>query len=213
MAARVSTAMALTVALHEVDGADAAQCRFVERAIGRLQEAVADPGFFPAVARADYLETRWTPLHGQWRALAGEQIAELIGGGIERGSEADRVLEFAFELADLPGPESGRPALGSTSLGCQPIRTARWFVDRCAAAGDAVNLASHFMHEWMHLAGFFHWPDNMARGDAAYVVGRLVRETLEPRHVAEIDPAITALMHDRETDCGCRGNPAGGVKV
>jgi hypothetical protein len=69
------------------------------------------------------------------------------------------------------------------------------------------------MHEWMHLAGFFHWPDNKARGDAAYVAGRLVREMLEPRHGGEIDSAITELMHDRETDCGCRGNPAGGVKV
>jgi hypothetical protein len=123
------------------------------------------------------------------------------------------VLEFAFELVDLPGPESGHPALGSTLLGCLPIRTARWFVDRCAGAADAVNLASHFMHEWMHLAGFFHWPDNKARGDAAYVVGRLVRETLELRHGAEIDASITELMHDRETDCGCRGNPEGGVKV
>lgn len=205
--------MALTVALREVRGADAAQRGFVERAIERLREAVADPGFLPAVARADYLETRWTPLHGQWRALTGAEIADLIGGGIERGSEADRVLEFAFELTDLPGPDSGHPALGSTSLGCQPIRTARWFVDRCAVAGDAVNLASHFMHEWMHLAGFFHWPDNKARGDAAYVAGRLVRETLEPNHGGEIDASVTALMHDSETDCGCRGNPEGGVTV
>jgi len=205
--------MALTVALREVDGADPAQRRFIERAIGRLQEAVADPGFLPAVGSADYLETRWTPLHGQWRALSGAEIADLVGGGIERGSERDGVLEFAFELADLPGPESGHPALGSTALGCQPIHTARWFVDRCAGAGDAINLASHFMHEWMHLAGFFHWPDNKARGDAAYVVGRLVRETLEPTHGVEIDDSITALMHDRETDCGCRGNPEGGVRV
>jgi hypothetical protein len=205
--------MALTVALREVRGADAAQRGFVECAIGRLGEAVADPGFLQAVASADHLETRWTPLHGQWRALTGPEIADLIAGGIERGSEPDGVLEFAFELADLPGPETGHPALGSTALGCQPIRTARWFVDRCAGAGDAVNLASHFMHEWMHLAGFFHWSDNKARGDAAYVAGRLVRETLEPRFGAEIDASITALMHDRETDCGCRGNPAGGVMV
>jgi hypothetical protein len=205
--------MALTVALREVRGADAAQERFVGRAIGRLQEAVGDRGFLPAVVCADYLETRWTPLHGQWRALSGAEIADFIAGGIERGSERDGVLEFVLELADLPGPESGHPALGSTSLGCQPIRTARWFVDRCAGAGDAVNLASHFMHEWMHLAGFFHWPDNKARGDAAYVVGRLVRESLTPKHGGEIDASITELMHDRETDCGCRGNPEGGVRV
>ena len=203
-----------SVALHEVRGADEAQRRFIARAIGRLGEALADPGLLAAVADAAYVETRWTPLNGQWRALTGAEIAQRIAAGIERGTDpGDATLGFAFELADLPGPETGHPVLGSTALGCQPIHPARWFVDRCRAAGDAINLASHFMHEWMHLAGFYHWPDNKARGDAAYVVGRLVRETLELRYPGEADAAITELMHDRETDCGCRGNPEGGVKV
>ena len=205
--------MALTVSLREVRGADAAQRAFIERGIARLGEAVGEPGFLAAVAAADYVETRWTPLHGQWRTLTGAEIAARIAAGTERGRADDGVLEFAFELVDLAGPETGHPVLGATALGCQPIHPARWFVDRCREAGDAVNLASHFMHEWMHLSGFYHWPDNKARGDAAYVVGRLVRETLAAKYGAEIDPAITALMHDRETDCGCRGNPAGGVQV
>ena len=206
--------MAPSAILREVQGADAEQRRFIESAVARLGEALADPRFLPAVARAAYVETRWTPLHGRWRALTGAEIAARIAAGIERGSDpGDGVLELAFDLADLPGPDSGTTVLGSTSLGCQPIHTARWFVDRCLASGDAVDLASHFMHEWMHLSGFYHWPDNKARGDAAYVVGRLVRETLEPTYGADIDPAIVALMHDVETDCGCRGNPEGGVKV
>jgi hypothetical protein len=203
----------LSVILREVQGVDAAQRAFVERAIGRLGETLADPGFLPAIARAEYVETRWTPLHGQWRALTGAEIAARIAAGTERGSAPDGVLEFAFELVDLDGPETGHPVLGSTRLGCLPIHPARWFITRCAEAGDMVNLASHFMHEWMHVAGFYHWPDNKARGDAPYVVGRLVRETLEPRYGHEIDPSITELMHDRETDCGCRGNPDGGVRV
>lgn len=205
--------MALIVVLRAVEGADAAQRCFIERGIGRLGEAIANPDFLPAVSRADYVETRWSPLHGQWRALSGQEIAARIAAGTERGSDPDGVLEFAFALVDLPGPETGHPVLGSTALGCLPIHPARWFIDRCAQAGDTVNLASHFLHEWMHLSGFYHWPDNKARGDAAYVVGRLVREMLEPKYAAEIDPAITGLMHDRETDCGCRGNPEGGLAV
>ena len=205
--------MALTVRLLGVEGADSAQSSFIERAIARLGEAVAAPDFLWAIAAASYVETRWTPLHGRWLALTPAEIAERVAGAAERGKTSDGVLEFEFALADLPGPESGSIVLGRTALGCQPIHPAKWFVDRCRAAGDAVNLASHFMHEWMHLCGFYHWPDNKARGDAAYVVGRLVRETLEPRYEAEIDPAITELMHDIETDCGCRGNPEGGVRV
>ena len=61
--------------------------------------------------------------------------------------------------------------------------------------------------------GFYHWPDDKAREDAPYVVGRLVRETPSPMYGDEIDPTITELMHDVETDCGCRGNPEGGVKI
>jgi hypothetical protein len=205
--------MTLKVVLHGVSNATAPQRAFIARAIARLGEAVANPAFLAAIARADYVETRWTPLHGRWRALTGPEIAERIAGGLERGRQADGVLDFEFALQDVPGPESGKTVLGGTALGCQPIHPARWFVDRCIAAGDAVNLAGHFMHEWMHLSGFYHWPDNKARGDAAYVAGRIVRETLAPTYPAEIDPDITTLMHDVETDCGCRGNPQGGVKV
>ena len=203
-----------SVRLGEVRGASEDQRRFIARAIARLGRALASPGFLEAVARADYLETRWTPLHGRWRALGGAEIAARIAAGVERGSDpGDGAIDLSFELADLPGPECGRPVLGGTALGCQPIHPARWFIDACMRAGDSVNLASHFMHEWMHVSGFYHWPDNKARGDAAYVVGRLVREALEPKFGGEIDPALTALMHDVETDCGCRGNPEGGVKI
>ena len=205
--------MNVSAALGDLRGASAAQRRFIERAVARLGEALANRGFLPAVEAADYVETRWTPLHGQWRALTGPEIARRIAEGIERGTKRDGVLDLSFELVDLAGPESGHQVLGSTLLGCQPIHPATWFVERCREAGDAVNLASHFMHEWMHVSGFYHWPDNKARGDAAYVVGRLVREMLTPKYGAEIDPAITALMHDGETDCGCRGNPQGGVMV
>lgn len=199
--------MALTFRLHEVRGADPGQQRFIERAASRLGEALADPDLLPAIERAQYVETRWTPLHGQWRSLTGTEIAERVAAGLERGTEVDGIVDLSFELVQLPGPESGRQILGSTALGCRPIHPAAWFVDRCREAGDAINLASHFMHEWMHVSGFFHWPDNKARGDVAYVVGRLVREALEPKYAGEIAPSITALMHDVETDCGCRGNP------
>lgn len=206
--------MGVSLVLGHLGGASAAQRRFIERAITRLGEAVANPDFLRAVACADYVESRWTPLNGQWRSLTGDEIAARIAAGLERGTDpGDGVINLSFELIEMPGPESGRQVLGSTALGCQPIHPATWFVDRCAQAGDAVNLASHFMHEWMHLSGFYHWPDNKARGDAPYVVGRLVRETLSPKYGDEIDPTITELMHDVETDCGCRGNPEGGVKI
>ena len=195
------------VSLHSLTGANPAQAAFVARAIARLDEALAAPGFRAALARADYTATCWSPAKGPGCALTAADVAERVAGGCERGSAPDATLDLALNLIDLPGPASGRQVLGSTLLGTLPVNTARWFIDLCAGAGDAVNLASHFAHEWCHVSGFYHWPDNKARGDVAYVVGRLVREMLEPRYASEIVPAITTLMHDRETDCGCRGNP------
>ena len=68
--------MIVSAILRAVEGADAAQRRCIERAVARLGEADADAGFLPAVAGADSVETRWTPLHGQWRTLSGPEIAD-----------------------------------------------------------------------------------------------------------------------------------------
>ena len=202
--------MTLATKLHALTGATPAEAAFVDEAVALLGEAVGDPGFLSAVVEADYVATRWAPAAGPSRSFTRTQIATRIGEGRERGAVADQTLDLSLDLIDLPGPESGRQVLGRTALGTLPIHTARWFVAWCMAAssgrGDPVNFASHLMHEWCHVSGFVHWPDNKARGDTAYVVGRLVREALAPNHGDRIDPAITALMADVETDCGCRGN-------
>lgn len=201
--------MSIAVKLSALEGANAEQGVFVRRAVERLGEALASPGFLRQIEEAEYIETRWAPADGRWRSLTPGEIAARIAAGCERGGAADRAIDLSLDLIDLPGPESGKKVLGSTALGTQPVHTARWFVDLCAERGDTVNLASHLMHEWCHVSGFYHWPDNKARGDTAYVVGRLVREALEARYRNEIDPEITALMHDVETDCGCRGEVEG----
>lgn len=210
MAWALTGTMPLSVKLHALDGATPAQAAFVAEAVALLEEAVSDPRFLGAVVGADYIDTHWSDAQGGTRVFTVAQIATRLGEGRERGTAADQVIDLAFTLADLPGAEGPPRVLGSTALGTLPISTARWSVDRCMAAnegaGDPVNLASHFLHEWCHVSGFFHYPDNKARGDTSYVAGRLVRETLAERHGARVDSAITALMADRETDCGCRGN-------
>ena len=201
--------MTIAVALQTLDGANPRQDAFVRRAAERLREAVARSDFLARIEAAGFTETRWAPESGPWRAFAPREIAERVRAGCERGTEPDGTIDLWLELIDLPPPSSGKQVLGSTALGTTPTRTARWFVDFCAERGDAVNLAGHLLHEWAHVSGFYHWPDNHARGDTAYVLGRLVREALEDRHADEIDAEITAMMHDIETDCGCYGEVEG----
>ena len=201
--------MSITVALQTLDGANPRQDAFVRLAVERLAEAVAQPAFLARIESAGYTETRWAPEQGRWRALTPQEISARVREGCERGTEPDGTIDLWLDLIDLPPPSSGKQVLGSTALGTTPSRTARWFVDLCAERGDAVNLAGHLLHEWAHVSGFYHWPDNRARGDVAYVLGRLVREALAERYSAEIDAEITAMMHDLETDCGCYGDVEG----
>jgi hypothetical protein len=87
-----------------------------------------------------------------------------------------------------------RPTVGSTTLGRNPVRTGYWFINAAAQRSDAVSVARHMMHEWLHIAGFYHYPNNSARGDVPYALGDLVREILSNRTVreaAETDPALT----------------------
>ena len=35
------------------------------------------------------------------------------------------------------------------------------------------------MHEWLHVAGFIHFPNNSARDDVPYTLGKIVREILK----------------------------------
>ena len=201
--------MTIAVALQTLEGANPRQEAFVRRAVERLAEAVARPDFSARIESSSYTETRWAPEKGRWRALTPAEIAARVRAGCERGTEPDGTIDLWLELIDLPPPSDGKQFLGSTALGTTPSRTARWFVDLCAERGDAVNLAGHLLHEWAHVSGFYHWPDNRARGDTAYVLGRLVREALQDRHADQIDAEITAMMHDIETDCGCYGEVEG----
>lgn len=113
-----------------------------------------------------------------------EQVWKIIQCGIERPPTGSATGDREIDLQVLLVPKR-RPTVGSTVLGKFPIRTGYWFVNSAIASNDAVSLARHMMHEWLHVAGFFHYPSNSARGDVPYKVGELVREIAkELRHEA-----------------------------
>ncbi|MBB3991596.1 hypothetical protein [Croceicoccus naphthovorans] len=194
--------MTVDVCLHEVTGATEAEDRFIRDSVVLLRTAVSSAGFGASVRNADYGFSGWQSLHGGVRDMDGDAIWERIVHGRECGKTADHTLDISVSVEDLETPESGHAVIGRTRLGTLPIRSARWFVAQCMDAGDRVNMAAHLMHQWMHVSGFVHAPENTGQ-DAPSVLARLVRRALESDYGDEIDAKVTALLTLDTTDCDC----------
>ena len=190
--------MSVDVQLHAVIGASEVEERFVKDSVLLLREAVSGPGFGASVRQATYGYTGWCGL-GETREMTGGQIWERIVTGRECGSTADHALDLSLEIVAMD-------QIGRTSLGTLPIYTSRWFFERCVEAGDRVNFAAHLMHQWMHVSGFVHGPDNRGH-DAPSVLARLVRRALESRYGNQIDAQITALLTLDVSGCDCHARP------
>jgi len=172
--------MPVKVSLHGVRNADPQQAAFIGRACELLQAAVNRESFRRRVDQADYSATRLVDGQGHDISVPREKVIEFILAGRESGTEDDGEIDLEIELAKLRSPGTlWRGVVGATDLGRLPIRTGRWFVEACMKSQDAISLAAHFMHEWLHAAGFYHEGGNSARGDVPYVVGEIVQAVLE----------------------------------
>ena len=189
------------VTLHVLEGADARQRRLAGRAAAALRQAVNDPDFEPRVRAAPYEATRFSDGGKSW-PVPPAQVYDRIRSGAERGTAADGAIDLAIVLADLP-----KGVVGETTPGKLPFRTARWFIDGCVEEEDVVSPACHFIHEWLHVAGFYHCPDNAARGDVSYLVGDIVRELLLARGHG-MSARIAAELE--QAGCGARPGNKGG---
>lgn len=162
----------MQVKLVQLDAAGPKQVEIVNRACVSLQEALNHEEIALRIANAHYKETRFRSADGVVASIQPEQIWGYIKSGRERGSAEDGVINVAVRLARKPDG-----ILGSTTPGKLPWETAYWFVNTCLRNDDPISLARHFIHEWLHVAGFFHYPNNKARDDVPYNVGAIV-ETL-----------------------------------
>lgn len=165
--------MAIKVTLQEVKNAGPKQKALYATAGELLQKALNSPSFAEKIANARYTATWQRDAEHKYTKVPPHKIMQFITSGLEVGTEPDFEIDLYCALEPLR-----RGILGSTPLGEFPISTAYWFANECISSGDPRSFAAHLMHEWMHVAGFYHAGGNSARGDVAYVVGEIVAEVL-----------------------------------
>jgi hypothetical protein len=182
--ARASTANIKVTVLVRGDATDA-QREIICIGESYLEKAVNHPKFKNLLLGLNgetiisFKEKRFRTSRGQVQIKENTAIWNLISMGDERSpsdTDGNKTIDLQIDLVP-----KRKPTVGATVLGKQPVRTGYWFVDEAAKRKDGVSIARHFMHEWLHIAGFFHYPDNSARGDVPYVLGGVVRDILRDK--------------------------------
>lgn len=163
--------MATTVTIRHANTTAENYKDILQRAEQVLERVVNHADFGPRVEGANYSGGRqFKESNGNVVKKSPAEILKIIQKGIERDTDPDEDLDMLIR----PYPHK-RGVVGSARLGGQPIKPAIWFLERCENNKDAISLARHLMHEWLHVAGFFHGRSGPDQDDVPYQVGDIVR--------------------------------------
>lgn len=153
------------------------QKAFADKAIAMMKRIINHPEFLEKARTTTYTGRRFRieRLGVYYQTMTSSEIADIIQKGEEFRTAADSVIELTVRLRVLRAN-----VLGSMSPPHPLITTNKTFFDDWLGAdGREVSLAAHWLHEWLHVAGFRHKalsdgsPD---RSDAAYMIGKICTE-------------------------------------
>jgi len=150
--------------------ADAEEQAFARRAVTTLQDVLNDPIFLQQVRQATFSSSRFQTDDGSYREATNEEIAQLIEQGKEYLKPADGVVNLQVRLKRL----WSRKVVGGVTPPNPEITTNTRFFDQWLAQGDALSVAAHWFHEWLHVAGLRHASSNSDYSDATYQIRNLV---------------------------------------
>lgn len=187
--------MATRVKIIEILNADDRQENIVRMGGQIIEEVLKHEEKFRAeVEAADFSGgTSFRHRSGRVESKSADEVLEITLNGIERSTTGDGELDMRIELR----PHK-RGIVGTANLGNQPIKPAYWFVEQCARTDDGVSMARHLIHEWLHVAGFFHQSSGANQDDVPYEIGDIVRRIAKSLADAKLIPA--ALKHYMEED-------------
>jgi hypothetical protein len=193
--------MPTTVKLQNIENANGEQKAFIENVCKLLNEVFADEaGLASAIRAKDYKQTKYKKFKEKTSVdLSKDEIVRVILEGREADQQEapkpDRVIDLHVKLYP-----HRKGTVGTTTLGKQPIKPAFWFIERCMKSEkkDGISMGRHLMHEWCHVAGFFHYPDNSARDDVPYIIGEVFRERMKAVNVARLEKDVQDVANENE---------------
>lgn len=170
----------------EADGDwSSAQHAFGKRVAERLEQALNHESFRKSVLAASYSASWMRDAQGMNHSVSATEVYEAIAHGLELGTGKDLEIDLKVRLGFSRRWRRRwrrrvfNKVLGSTSIGGPVITTNGYYFEDARDDGDVADLAGHWMHEWMHVAGFYHHGGNRARGDVAYVIGQIVERIVD----------------------------------
>jgi hypothetical protein len=165
------------VVIGKMDAAED-QHEIIRQGAKLLEEIIALDAFAEAVKKGPYpggMSMRtFDIVNGKRKyktvTVDEKRVLQIIHTGEERKEPQDNIINM-----DILVKPQKKGVVGSAILGKQPIMPSTDFVRRCKDKDDGVSMARHLIHEWMHVAGFFHEGHGPDQKDVPYVVGDIVR--------------------------------------
>ena len=134
-----------------------------------LKTILNAPAFLPLVRTTAYSSSRFQTDDDRLVEASNDEIVTLIQTGKEYQTPANGTVDIAVSLDQL-----GQRVMGGSTPPNPLITTNTLFFDDWQATGDALSLAAHWFHEWLHVAGLRHRHRRPDFQDAVYQIGEMV---------------------------------------
>lgn len=106
--------------------------------------------------------------NGKYIKIGNEQILEIIQTGTERKTLPDNTNLLIFLDDSLGGS-----TVGKVNPGDPTIRTNVSFFNYWIKNNDYLALATHWIHEWLHVAGIYHKGRRVGANDVNFTIGKI----------------------------------------
>lgn len=163
-----------TVVLHNFNSNNPEHHSFAEQSADTLNKIVESAEFYAEIEKLKFRYSRRRLDNGQYQqSTSAAEVVQLLKAGKELSSSPDNTIDLSVSIKRFPK----RTTVGAVYPPSPIIHTSDRFFNRWMERQDPVSLAAHWIHEWLHIAGFKHKPKKFwqkpERRDVAYLVGNL----------------------------------------